>query len=579
MKIAKACEQILVKDRWIRDQYQDRYGEGKPGVAEVHKLDPNLLLNHIVKAKKEWEATADAVSDLILLTDENGIIVRCNRAVQEALHAPYRALIGRSIAEVFYGTAAGIPSVFQGGRQTEQANCEVQFPRLAGWFAVARHPIRTVENDGIQGVVYILTDVTERKRTAEALQQEAQLTAAFARVGRELISTLDPSTILQRLCQLTCEILDCDASHTFLLDSAEQVYRAVAGYGDTPEQRVALSVLSVPKRAMTALLSKLEKEEVGQIRAIPPSGGIAGLLRQSDLSTALCVALRRRGQIIGIQTASYRAWQKEFTPQQERIAKGTAQMASLALENAQLLEETERANRLKSEFLATMSHELRTPLNIVLGYTGLLLEEDFGKLTTEQAECLQRIEKSTGQLLELINTILDVSRLETNQLQIEIAEINIEELSRELQQETERFRREKPELQVVWQVAAGLPPLHTDRTKLKVIITHVFHNAVKFTEHGWVTVEVRARTGGIEICVTDTGIGIAPDVLPGIFEMFRQGERVLTRRYGGVGIGLYVVHRLLALLGGTLSVESQIGQGSTFRIWVPNRWGSGPWLQ
>ena len=574
MKTAESYSQASLENHGISrisDRRQDQQRSAKPDIAEEQQFDPDPLLSHIIRAKREWEATLDAVSDLILLTDTKGTIVRCNRAVQEALQTSYRELIGRSVEEVFYGISDAVLSVFQANVSTGKRRQEVQFPRLPGWFAVTRHPIRALETGGIQGVVYTLTDITERKRAEEALQQEAQITAALAQVGRELIATLEPSALLHRFCQLTCEILDCDASHTFLLDSTDQTYKAVASAGDAPEQWVAISVLSIPPKATALLLNKLERDEVVQLKTGVPYTGMLELLRQLDVSAALCVALRRGGKIIGIQVASYRGRRGRFIPQQERIAKGTAQVASLALENAWLLEEAERANRLKSEFLAAMSHELRTPLNIVLGYTELLLEGDFGRVSTEQAECLRRVEKSAEQLLELINTTLDVSRLATNRLHIELSDIDTAAFIEELRQETTPLYWEKPELHVVWKVALGLPPLRTDQTKLKVIIKHVFHNAVKFTECGSITVDVHAHDAGIDICVADTGCGIAPETLPVIFEMFRQGEDVLTRRHGGVGIGLYIVQQLLNLLGGTITVESEVGQGSTFRIWVPSR--------
>jgi PAS domain S-box-containing protein len=574
MKTAESYSQTSLETHGISrisDRRQEQRESAKPGIAEDQPCDLDPLLHHIIRAKREWEATLDAVSDLILLTDPKGTIVRCNRAVQEALQTPYRELIGRSVEEVFSGRADAVLSVFQANGSTGKNRQEVQFPRLPGWFAVTRHPIRARETGGIHGVVYTLTDITERKRAEEALQQEVQITSALVRVGRELIATLEPSALLHRFCQLTCELLDCEASHTFLLDPTDQTYKAVASAGDTPEQWVAISVLSIPLKATILLLNKLEREEVVQLKTTAYYAGMPELLRQLDVSAALCVALRREGKIVGIQVASYRGRRRGFSLQQERIAKGTAQVASLALENAWLLEETARANRFKSEFLAAMSHELRTPLNIILGYTELLLEGDFGRVSAEQAECLRRVEKSAEQLLELINTTLDVSRLETHRLHLELSDIDITAFIEALRQETTPLSREKPELQIVWKVALGLPPLYTDPTKLKVIIKHVFHNAVKFTECGSITVDVYARDAGIVICIADTGCGIAPETLPVIFEMFRQGEDVLTRRYGGVGIGLYVVQQLLNLLGGTITVESEVGQGSTFRIWVPSQ--------
>jgi signal transduction histidine kinase len=232
--------------------------------------------------------------------------------------------------------------------------------------------------------------------------------------------------------------------------------------------------------------------------------------------------------------------------------------------------ELERASRLKSEFVATMSHELRTPLNIVIGYTDLLLEGAFGDLTVEQVGIVQRMGKSTGELQELISATLDLSRLEAGRLPLELGEVHLRELIAEIEAESQELQR-KPGVCVLWQVAPELPALYTDAAKLKTVLKNVIANAVKFTDQGSVTVRVGARDRGVEFGVTDTGIGIAPETVPIIFEPFRQADGSPTRRHSGVGLGLYIVRRFLDLLGGTVAVESAVGQGSTFRVWVPVR--------
>jgi two-component system cell cycle sensor histidine kinase PleC len=239
------------------------------------------------------------------------------------------------------------------------------------------------------------------------------------------------------------------------------------------------------------------------------------------------------------------------------------------LENARLLEQAESANRLKSDFLATMSHELRTPLNIVVGYTDLLLEGSFGGLTAEQSDILQRVRKATGRELELITTMLDVGRLEASRQPVEVREVQLHALLDEVATEIQELLQEKPRLTLTCRVARGLSDLRTDRVKLKVVLKNLLHNAIKFTEEGKVEVEAAGLDGRVEFRVSDTGIGIAPEVQPVLFEMFRQGESPLTSRYGGVGLGLYIVKRLSEMLGGRVTLESEVGQGSTFRVWVP----------
>jgi signal transduction histidine kinase len=253
------------------------------------------------------------------------------------------------------------------------------------------------------------------------------------------------------------------------------------------------------------------------------------------------------------------AWAKEL---EAKVAERTEELR-------RLYHESLAANRLKSEFVSTMSHELRTPLGIIKGYVELLLDDAFGTLNAAQVETLRMIDKRSRELFDLINATLDLNRLDAGKLPVELKEINLADLLRALDTETHDLR-DKPSVHFAWNVDPDLPPLSTDPAKLKVILRNLILNAVKFTTHGSVTVRADGRDGGVEICVEDTGIGIAPVARALIFEPFRQGDGSITRRYGGVGLGLYIVRRLVDLLGGTITVESEVGKGSTFRVWVPS---------
>lgn len=241
-------------------------------------------------------------------------------------------------------------------------------------------------------------------------------------------------------------------------------------------------------------------------------------------------------------------------------------LASLALEVARLIENLEQANRLKSDFVATMSHELRTPMNIIMGYNDLLRTDAYGPLNDAQRRVFLEMDRSAGQLLELINATLDMSRLEAERLPRSIREVDPRELLAEVREESRHLAG--PDVKIVWKCSRNRTRIRTDAVKLKVILKNLLDNAVKFTEAGQVTVEARSRQGGLDLSVTDTGIDIAEDALSFIFEPFRQVEPASTRHYGGVGLGLHVVCRLVDLLEGSITVESELGRGSTFRVWL-----------
>lgn len=229
-------------------------------------------------------------------------------------------------------------------------------------------------------------------------------------------------------------------------------------------------------------------------------------------------------------------------------------------------EQAESADRLKSDFLSIVSHELRTPLVSIIGFNDLLLDGVAGKLTEEQVDALKKIDRNSKRLLELITVILDLSRIEAKSVEIKKNEVS--GLIEEIKSEAQSLISESG-LNFVWKVDPDLLHIHTDPTKLRVVLKNLINNAVKFTEKGSVTVDVNKSGRGIEISMSDTGIGIAQENLPVIFEPFRQIENPLTRRHGGIGMGLYIVKRLLEVLGGTIKVESEAGRGSTFRVWIP----------
>jgi signal transduction histidine kinase len=248
------------------------------------------------------------------------------------------------------------------------------------------------------------------------------------------------------------------------------------------------------------------------------------------------------------------------------IAVGNANLYSKLKEKTL---ELQMANRAKNEFLGVMSHELRTPLNVIKGYADITRDETFGELNAEQKYALDKISGHVSELSHMINSILQVTRIEADTVTVEWSDVNPCDLLNEL--ESDYLVRANKDLRISWDYPAYLPLLRTDAEKLKAILQNLVNNAFKFTERGTITVSARhvvdAKT--VEFKVADTGAGIAHDKLPLIFDMFKQADSSATRRHEGVGLGLYIVKKFVDLLSGQISVQSAVGEGSIFVVSLP----------
>jgi signal transduction histidine kinase len=280
--------------------------------------------------------------------------------------------------------------------------------------------------------------------------------------------------------------------------------------------------------------------------------------------------LRHSGQVFGVLTAGYFDAEREFSEEQADLMGRMAVLAAMALQSARVIEQLQEANDFKSEFVASMSHELRTPLNVIIGYHDLLLEGAFGQINGEQADTLRRADSSARELLDLINATLDLSRFDSGRMPVSLADVNIGELVADVVRGLAQVRK-SPDVEITWHVDDDLPKVVTDPVKARMVLKNLLHNAIKFTEHGRVSVEAIAADGGVQLRVTDSGIGIPATAFETIFEPFQQADSSVSNRFGGTGLGLYIVRRLLTMLGGRIEVQSDVGRGSTFLVWLPER--------
>ncbi|MBN1120892.1 MAG: HAMP domain-containing histidine kinase [Anaerolineae bacterium] len=231
--------------------------------------------------------------------------------------------------------------------------------------------------------------------------------------------------------------------------------------------------------------------------------------------------------------------------------------------------QTESISQAQSQFMAMISHELRTPLNAIIGFTQLLLEELYGPITDKQRDRMTTILNNAESLLDLINGVLDLSKIESGSMELNPMPIDVSEVAREVLTNHEVKATQKDLILTLND--DDVSPIIADRGHLTRMLNNLVDNAIKFTKSGGVTVKIGhlPEQQMVSIAVTDTGIGIPDDALNKIFEAFKQVDSSTTREFGGMGLGLAITQQLVALHGGHITVESAVGDGSTFTIYLP----------
>jgi signal transduction histidine kinase len=292
------------------------------------------------------------------------------------------------------------------------------------------------------------------------------------------------------------------------------------------------------------------------------------LMRELGLASVMVVPLIAREKTLGALVFAVSERDRAFGSRQLALAQELAVTAAMAIDNARLYHESQAANRAKADFLAVISHELRTPLTAIIGYAelmGLGVPEPIGDRQKEQVD---RIEVSARHLLQLIEEILTMANLETGQVELTHRSLRVDDLLRRAEAVAAPLAAAKGLALNIEPPPPGLE-VHSDDGKLLQILLNLLSNAGKFTEEGEIRIQARAEGDRLAIEVRDTGVGFDREYWAKVFQPFWQVEQPVTRRTGGTGLGLAITQRLIALLGGTIEVQSVVGEGSTFTIRIP----------
>jgi len=433
-----------------------------------------------------------------------------------------------------------------------------------------------VKGDGDSRMVLrAIHHAIERKRIDVELQYQRERQAVLHEVNLAITSTLDLHSILDLFLERVSRLLPNFAVTVRLADpeSGELKPLACRNLDENDWKKISPSERRVV-RARTVMMAR--KPLVIRDAAAHSTTSSRDFLIHNGLVSYVGVPLMVQGECLGV-IGFYTRERREFADGEVELLATLAGQAAVAIHNSQLYERLkvtkdtlEKTLEVKEVLVGVMAHEIKTPLQVIMGAAGLLSSGTCGPLNEDQRGRVMAIESGADELLQLIESTLNIASLERGRTPLNVSEVNVSALLKELKTEfSAAFREKKIRLDI------DLPPanfiIETDRIKLKEIFRNLLENALKFTSHGSVKVGFvhRKRDCRVEFTVTDTGIGIKKEALPRVFELFYQADPTLETGLVSAGLGLNIVKRLVTAMSGEIDVSSEVGKGTAFRLSFP----------
>jgi len=396
-------------------------------------------------------------------------------------------------------------------------------------------------------------------------------------LSQRLLSSADVESMARGLFEAACDVSALKAITLRLRNQATGVFEPVACHNlDQHEWRMAAPLGGVG--LSRNVIKNKEAVSFNDLQSYPNIQN-ASFLKKYGLASYLGIPLLSPAGVngvIGYYSGAIEGFDRDDVEYLTLVAdliafavdnirsSGTLQVKSAAAQSA-----SRSSEQAKEEFLNVMSHEFRTPLSLIMGHAGMMREGLLGEINEEQRNSLDCVMENSDNLLAMVLSILQVSRIEAGGIHLVPRSITLHEFFNEMRGDYAAQVNERRK--IVWYCSPDLPALTTDRERLKDILRHLIDNAVKFTAHGRIVIaaEHNHEPAAIRFTVADTGVGIPTEALSFIFEKFRQSDSSGTRAFDGAGLGLYIAKKYADLLGGELSVVSEVGYGSTFTLKLP----------
>jgi PAS domain S-box-containing protein len=540
-------------------------------------MDAEHGYERVNQERGRFQQMVDSLPDPVVITDASNDIVVQNKRAEHLLFITEDDSPGRRRAVelnnllfssfLSRATMGGTSSV--GARELNLVDPDEGNDLL---FEVLTHPLgeRVGPEDS---VLSVLRDVTDLRRASYELERQVQRVRQAEVEAREERDRLN--LILENVADPIL-VTNSLANIILMNDEAERLFHGQSGASQTHRASQAVRqndmkfTSFISDFVLTHERTRRERMSLTQPRTSVelPVEVVSGKIRNERGEPMAIVSVIHDRTQQAENERLYEALKQLNSELEERIVAATK---DLAQQNERLLwqsEELAKANKLKSDFLASMSHELRTPLNAVIGYSALLLDGIAGVLEDGQRDFVSRSRAAAQHLLSLINDILDLAKIEAGKMPVYVELVSLPELIDEVSKQVEPMVAAK-HLSFATDVAADCATIESDKTKVKQILLNLLSNAIKFTNRGTVRVAVRCDDSAVLLEVEDTGVGIKPDELDAIWEDFRQLDQSRTRSFGGTGLGLSITRRLTQQLGGQVSVRSTFGSGTTFKVRLP----------